>query len=108
MYFNDSIPNCVPDFYLEQREKYDREYELAHKLDDYYAECRAKLEEAYEKGRPVLWCGGYAACWECDKKCSIMRNAEDDMDLIICEDASCAWHDKDYRKQFEQEDDLRW
>lgn len=106
MYFNESIPNCVPDYYLEQQEKIDIEYELSHMFDDWYAECRAKLDKAYKNGKPVLWHGGYSACWECNKKCSVQISADDDMDLIICEDSSCCWHDKDYRKQFENDDDL--
>lgn len=89
-----SIPNCVPEFYRSEQEKFDREYEKQHRLDDFYEECKARIEEAHEKGYILIPFGGYSVCRDNCKKHSgeMMTNPQDDMCTIICYDKNCKFH----------------
>lgn len=90
-----SIPNCVPEYYRELREREEREYEKAHRFDAYYEESLAKLEWAQQMGWPILHFGGYDKCRECKYKFDIMIGPEDDMDMLICLDTGCICHFKE-------------
>ena len=89
-----SIPNCVPEFFRSEQERFDREYEMQHKLDNFYEECQQRIEEAYEKGYVIIPFCGYGVCGDnCKKHSGIMTtNPQDDMCRIICYDKDCKYH----------------
>ena len=89
-----SIPNCVPEFYRSERERFEREYEKQHKFDDFYEECKCRVKEAHEKGYILIPYGGYGVCGDNCKKHSgeMMTNPQDDMCRIICYDKDCKYH----------------
>lgn len=88
------IPNCVPEYYREIQEREEHEYELRQKQFEYYKGSRQRLEEAKEKGYPILYFGGYTNCWRCKKKFDVQLNEEDDMCALVCYDKTCAHHKK--------------
>ena len=89
MYYNDHIPNCVPEYYRELQEREEHEYEILHSRYAYYEESSQKLCEAYDKKYPVLSFGGFVECRKCKNKFDAMRDAEDDFDLVICYGEEC-------------------
>jgi hypothetical protein len=87
------MPNCVSEYYREEQEKMEREYEKQHRLDDFYAECRVKVQEAMEKGYPMIAFGGYPQCQNCSQHSDEMAiDAMDDFAHIICYNKECKWH----------------
>ncbi len=91
----DSIPNCVPEYFREQQEKYERECELYWQSLEHYKANQKKLKEAYEAGLPILSYGGYDACLHCkDADFDTQTFAEDDMGDVICHNPDCPEHEK--------------
>lgn len=86
--------NCVPELYRSEQEKLDREYEKKHRFDDFYEECKARIEEAHEKGYILIPFGGYGVCGDNCKNHSgeMMTNPQDDMCRIICYNKDCRFH----------------
>lgn len=89
------IPNCVPEYYRELREREEREYEKACKLYGYYVESKCKLDEAHRLGYPVLLYGGHYECHNCTKKFDLQLDDEDDMCALVCYDKNCECHKKE-------------
>lgn len=87
--YNCEIPNCVPEYYREMQEREEHEYAIKFSRNEYYAESREKLDDAYERGYPVLYFGGYEECRKCTKKFDAQRDADDDFSLVICYDNDC-------------------
>ncbi len=50
----DFIPNCVPEYFREQQEKYERECELHWQRLEHYKANQKKMKDAYEAGLPIL------------------------------------------------------
>lgn len=93
MLFNDSIPNCIPEYFREQQEKLDREYELMEQRQQRYLANQQKLGVAVRSGLPILDYGGYTPCRECPSADhDTMRDDDDDFCLVICHNPSCAEH----------------
>lgn len=87
------IPNCVPEYFREQEEKYNRECELALEMHEHYKANRKKLEDAEKAGYPILKYDGYNACSGCgyadfDTQCFDF----DDIGLVICKNPDCPEH----------------
>lgn len=92
MYYNDGIPNCVPEYYREIQEREEHEYERMCKREAYYKESRLRLEDAEKNGYPVLHFSGYSECVNCKKKFDVQVDAEDDFCSLICYDKNCKCH----------------
>lgn len=93
--WNMGIPDCVPEYFREQEEKYERECALEHGRQEHYKANRIKRKEAKEAGYPVLDYGGYDACAGCgyadfDTACF----EDDDFCSVICKNPACAEHGK--------------
>ena len=90
MYFNESIPNCVPEYYRSLQEEQDCQYDLA--MQRYKANQR-KLDAAAEAGLPILRFGGYNRCWEClHADHDTVTNDDDDICRVICHNPACRCH----------------
>ena len=96
MHFPDEpIPDCVPEFYREQQEKWDRRYNLVMRRQAHYQANRRKLDATAETGLPVLSFGSYGPCWGCPSADhDTMTDDEDDISSVICHDPSCPEHMK--------------
>ena len=93
MLFNNSIPNCVPEYYREQKEKLEHEYELMEQRQEHYRANQQKLDAAVKSGLPILEHDGYDSCRECpDADHDTMRDDDDDICLMICHNPSCPEH----------------
>lgn len=88
------MPNCVPEYYRELQEREEHEYELRQKRYAHYEESKRRIEEANEKGYPILDFGGYDECRCCEKKFDVQVNEYDDFGSLICYDKSCVCHMK--------------
>ena len=92
---NDSIPNCVPEWFREQFEKSEREAELEYERQEYYKKNQKKIKEAQEKGYPILDFGGYEACLHCEyADHDTQAGKDDDFDSVICHNPDCPEHEK--------------
>lgn len=89
------IPNCVPEYFREQQEKYERECELYLQRMERYKANREKMEHAFAAGHPIIPYGGYEACHDCrDADFDTMTFEEDDMGDVICRNPGCPEHKK--------------
>lgn len=87
------LPNCVPEYFREQEEAYERECELAEKRNSHYLKNREKLRKAQEDGFPILNYEGYPECHNCSNKDSDTQVSEmDDFATIICLNKDCPCH----------------
>lgn len=90
MYFTESLPDCVPEYYRSRREEQDRQYEREMQAQAHYIANRAKIAAAIESGLPVLTLNGHCPCWECRMADhDTMTAADDDFDRVICLDPGC-------------------
>ena len=65
MYFNEHLPDCVPEFFRSRQEEQEsREDQLMRDRERYLAN-REKLQAAIVSGLPVLDYGGYDQCSDC-------------------------------------------
>ena len=94
-FFNESIPNCVPEYYREQQEKHDHLYDLSMQRRAGYLANQGKLNVAAQSGLPILDYGGYGTCWECpDADHDTMTSDADDFCTVICRNPACPEHQK--------------
>ena len=92
---NNSIPNCVPEFYRERQEERDRQFDQAMQRRERYQANRRKLDAAVEAGLPILSFGGYDACRECPRADDdTQTDDEDDICCVICHSPTCPEHMK--------------
>ena len=93
MYFNESIPNCVPEFYRARQEEQERREDRLMKERAHYMANRGKIKAAIELGLPVLDFGGYAQCGDCPHADhDTQTDAEDDFASVICHNPACRCH----------------
>ena len=91
--YGDSIPNCVPEYFREIIERQQHEEELRWERFDHYQANQKKLDEADKAGLPVLFHGGYDACWKCvDADYDTQRGGDDDFCCVICHNPNCPEH----------------
>lgn len=91
----DFIPNCVPEYFREQQEKYERECELYWQKQEHYTANREKMEMAFAAGLPIIPYDGYEACQNCkDADFDTMTCEDDDMGNVICHYPECPEHKK--------------
>ena len=91
--YGDSIPNCVPEYFREIIERQQHEEELRWERFDHYQANQKKLDEADKAGLPVLFHGGYDACWKCNAAdYDTQRGEDDDFCCVICHNPNCPEH----------------
>lgn len=89
------IPNCVPEYFREQREKYEHGCELKHEMHEHFRANQKKVDEAYEAGFPILDYDGYKACADCkDADHDTQCFEDDDFARVICKNPDCPEHKK--------------
>lgn len=92
---NLSLPNCVPEYFREQEEKYERECELHLQRLEHYKANKKKIEFAFATGLPILQYDGYEACQNCkDADFDTQTIENDDMGEVICHNPNCHEHRK--------------
>ena len=93
MYFNEHLPDCVPEFFRSRQEEQEsREDQLMRDRERYLAN-REKLQAAIVSGLPVLDYGGYDQCSDCPHADhDTQTDAEDDFDTVICHNPACRCH----------------
>ena len=90
---NISLPNCVPEYFREQQEKYESECELHFQRLEHYEANQKKMDDAAEKGLPIIPYDGYTACQNCkDADFDTMTWEEDDIGNVICHNPECPEH----------------
>ena len=90
---NESMPDCVPELYRQQKEEQDRQYELELRRQEAYLMNRQKLDVAADVGLPILYYGGYRACGKCPQADHDTRtDDEDDLGCVICGNPACPEH----------------
>ena len=95
-YFNEPMPDCVPEYYRSRQEDADHRYELQTRRQELYRANRRKLGAAIASGLPVLDYGGYDACRDCpDADHDTMTDSDDDMCRVICRNPECPRHRKE-------------
>lgn len=95
-YFNEPMPDCVPEHYRSLQEDADHQYELQARRQELYRANREKLDAAVASGLPVLDYGGYDACRDCrSADHDTMTSDDDDLDRVICRDPACPRHRKE-------------
>lgn len=91
MYFNEPMPDCVPEFYRSKLEER-REDKLMQEQNRYQAN-RVIIEAAIAAGLPVLNFGGFPQCRDCPHADhDTQTDAEDDFDRVICYNPACPCH----------------
>lgn len=96
MYYNEGIPNCVPEYYRDLEEKADRGVEKQSRDVEHYKANREKRQAALNAGLPLLDYGGYGSCcFNCRRADHDTQvNVNDDFDTVICHDPNCPEHKK--------------
>lgn len=93
MYYNESLPNCVPEYYRSLQEEQDRQYDQKMRRQESYQENRRKLDAAVEAGLPILFFGGYDSCRECPHADhDTVTDDDDDICCVICHNPACQCH----------------
>ena len=86
-YFNEPMPDCVPEFYRAQQEEREHQHELLMQRQEHYRANQEKINAAVASGLPILSFGGYAPCRECQTADrDTMTGDDDDLDCVICRD----------------------
>ena len=84
MYDFCGIPNCVPDYFLEQREREERECELADMRWEHYQQAKEYIA-AKEKEGCAVFPFPPEECYSCKHgEETPMTDDEDDVPRIIC------------------------
>ena len=95
MYFDEHMPDCVPEFYRAQREEQERREDRLMQEQEHYQANREKIKAAIASGLPVLNFGGYGHCSRCPHADhDTQTDAEDDFDSVICHNPACRCHRK--------------
>lgn len=95
MYFNEPMPDCVPEFYRSKLEEQERREDRQLREQGRYLANRKIIEAAITSGFPVLNFGGFAQCQDCP--CAdhdTMTSEDDDFDRVICYNPACRCHRK--------------
>ena len=94
-YFDEPMPDCVPEYYRAQQEEREHQYELLMQRQEHYRANREKISAAFASGLSVLTSGGYDSCRECPTADhDTMTGDNDDLDCVICHDPDCPEHKK--------------
>lgn len=93
MYFDEHIPDCVPEFYRAQQEEQERREDRLMQEQEHYQANREKIQAAIASGLSVLDYGGYGPCGDCPHADhDTQTDAEDDFDTVICHNPACRCH----------------
>ena len=93
MYFNEPMPDCVPEFYRSKLEEQERCEDRQLREQDRYLANRMIIEAAIAAGLPVLNYGGFPQCQTCPHADhDTQTDAEDDFDRVICYNPACQCH----------------
>lgn len=91
--FEYEMKNCLPEYFRLQKEQYEHECELEHERQEHYRANKKKLDDAKKTGYLILDYGGFDACAGCGyADFDTIRNADDDIGLIICKNPNCLEH----------------
>lgn len=93
MYFDEHLPDCVPEFYRAMHEEQDYYQERQMQDQERYLANREKIKAAIASGLPVLDYGGYDQCDGCPHADhDTQTDAEDDFCSVICHNPACRCH----------------
>lgn len=96
MYFTESIPDCVPEFYRSRQEAADHGYECEMQKRTHFLANREKISAAIAAGLPVLTLNGCGPCWECGTADHDTRtDDDDDFDRVVCLNPACRYNRRD-------------
>ena len=102
-YFNEPMPDCVPEYYRAQQEEQEHQYELLMQRQEHYRANQEKISAAVASGLPILPYGGYGSCWKCQSAdYDTMTDDDDDMCCVICHDPACPQHKNRRSKEVSQ------
>lgn len=103
MYFDEHLPDCVPEFFRAMHEEQEYYEDRLLREQGHYLVNREKPQAAIASGLPILNFGGYDQCRDCpyadnDTQTSAdndtQTSADDDFDTVICNNPACQYHQR--------------